>query len=67
MKKKWVSQHHILHWFWDRSTNELLSEHRLEHDDELVEWCWQNDCRMEEMYIVCPDMDTYIMFALRWS
>lgn len=64
MKKRWVPQQYILHWFWDRTSLESL--HELEYDDELVEWCWQNNCRIESRYVVCPDEETFTMFALKW-
>lgn len=65
--KKWVGQKHILHWFWARTTDDLLAERTLQNDDILVEWCWQNNCEIEQEWVKCPDKDTFILFGLTWD
>lgn len=65
--KRWISQERILHWFWDISVNDILVNRKLENDDELVEWCWQHNCKIHNTYIICPNKETFIMFGLRWT
>ncbi len=66
MKKRWVGQQQILHWFWRRNGEDLVSDRKLEHDEELVEWCWQNNCEIEGAWIRCPNEEVYMLFALKW-
>ena len=65
MSKRWVAQPDILHWFWDRGFYD--GARSLEEDDELVEWCWQNDCEMGLAWVRCPNQEVYTMFALRYA
>lgn len=67
LRKRWVPQQHILHWFWRRNGEDLVADRKLEHDDELVEWCSRYGCRIENAYVVCPDENTFLLFGLTWS
>lgn len=64
--KRWVAQPAILTFFWDRTTNDKMADRQLEYDDELVEWCWQHNCTIDQTWIQCPDHATFTAFALRW-
>jgi hypothetical protein len=66
MKKRWVGQQQILQWFWRKTGEDLVSNRKLEQDEELVEWCRQNDCEIGSAWIQCPNEEVYTMFAMRW-
>lgn len=38
-----------------------------EHVDECIEWCYNNNCKIEGMTITIPDKATLTLFTLRWS
>lgn len=67
VRKRWVGQQHILHWFWRRNGLDVMEDRKLEQDDELITWCYQHGCAVHDHYIVCPDSQTYLLFSLRWS
>lgn len=61
----WVSQKHILTWFWrdNRRYNALATK---PYDQEMRDWCKENNCQLEPYGITCPDEGTFMMFMLRW-
>jgi hypothetical protein len=65
-KRKWVGHKKILTWFWDRSVSDRILNKKLENDEELMRWCYENDCGVEKTWVQCPDEETYLMFRLRW-
>ena len=64
--RKWVYQPNIKTFFWDRGFYDRMVDRTLEADDDFVEWCWQNDCNIDNTWVEVPDERTATLFMLKW-
>ena len=39
----------------------------IDHTDELMAWCEQNNCVTQGMTVVLPNEETLMLFVLKWS
>lgn len=65
--KKWVGHKKILTWFWDRTVSDYMLGRLLDSDKDLVQWCLEHDCGITATWVQCPDEETFLLFALRWT
>ena len=66
-KRHWEYDPNIKTFFWIRSTYDRMLDRRLENDDELVEWCAENNCETKGMTVTLPDEESITLFTLRWT
>ena len=67
-KRKWIYNHPTaLCFYWERNAYERMVNRSLEADDEFFEWCYQHYIQVHTDWVECPDDETVLLFALRWS
>lgn len=65
MKVHWVSQEHILCWFG--IDDDFKFDASQWANQEMLNWCYNNNCTIFGNWVECPDAETYVLFGLRWA
>ena len=66
-RRRWRYSEKVRTFFWLRDDYlDLRMSSKLQNDAELIAWCEQHDCNMQDDWIECPDDRTATLFMLKW-
>jgi hypothetical protein len=67
MKRKWIAHPYVYIWFWEKQVEDRMLDKTLKDDNELIQWCLDNSCKVEDAWVECNNEQNYLLFALRWA